>query len=182
LRLRNDAAVSARERLGLSQVELAARAGVKQQHVSGLETLRFRSCPLQALERLSAVLGVAMDVLIPPTLMGQTVASRFEMVKTVDPGRMLGFSAGPKLLEAPMEREEMETAMDKMLGELEPRERDIIERRFGIGQVGGEQTLEEIGKRYGLTKERVRQIEANTVEKLKEPKFSSKLRIEVETK
>lgn len=50
---------------------------------------------------------------------------------------------------------------------LDERERDIICRRFGID--GDEQTLEEIGQSYGVTRERIRQIEAKAMKKLSHP-------------
>ncbi len=47
----------------------------------------------------------------------------------------------------------------KLLGSLPPRAQDIIMGRFGLNQEGVEMTLEAIGKKYGITRERVRQIE-----------------------
>lgn len=52
-----------------------------------------------------------------------------------------------------------------ILDELEPREKTIILYRFGL--ISDNQTLEEIGKKYGLTRERIRQIEAKVLKKLK---------------
>jgi len=50
---------------------------------------------------------------------------------------------------------------------LTDRERAIIFRRFGLSPDGREETLEAIGKTYGVTRERVRQIEARALQKLK---------------
>ena len=56
----------------------------------------------------------------------------------------------------------------KMLTGLDGREREVIELRFGIG--GREPcTLEEVGTHFGLTRERIRQIEARAMEKLRHP-------------
>ena len=57
-------------------------------------------------------------------------------------------------------------AARRALATLTPRERGIIELRFGIGH-GKEHTLDEIGSVYGVTRERIRQIEAKTLEKLR---------------
>jgi len=54
-----------------------------------------------------------------------------------------------------------------MLGMLSERERQVVELRFGIGD-GNVHTLEEIGRLFGVTRERVRQIEGKALSKLKQ--------------
>ena len=56
----------------------------------------------------------------------------------------------------------------KVLANLSPREEKILRLRFGIG-CNGESTLEEIGKQFGLSRERIRQIEARAIERLRDP-------------
>ena len=63
----------------------------------------------------------------------------------------------------------------RMLGDLKPRESEIICRRFGI-DMPSEQTLEEIGQQFGVTRERIRQIEAKALKKLAHPNRSNLLR------
>ncbi|MFY9252674.1 MAG: sigma-70 family RNA polymerase sigma factor [Fuerstiella sp.] len=58
-------------------------------------------------------------------------------------------------------------ALMEILGELNGRERKVISCRFGLGQGSEPETLEEVGNRLGVTKERVRQIEVRTLEKLR---------------
>jgi len=58
-------------------------------------------------------------------------------------------------------------SIERVLGELGPREREIVMRRFGLGDVPGPQTLEEVGKHFGVTKERIRQIETRALNKLR---------------
>ncbi len=62
-----------------------------------------------------------------------------------------------------------------VLSELHQRERDVISLRFGIND-GHPRTLEEVGNFFNITRERVRQIEAKALRKLRHPKRSRKLR------
>jgi RNA polymerase primary sigma factor len=64
--------------------------------------------------------------------------------------------------------------MAEALGELSPREQRILCMRFGIGGTT-EHTLEEVGKTFGVTRERIRQIEAKALEKLRHPSRGRKL-------
>jgi RNA polymerase primary sigma factor len=57
--------------------------------------------------------------------------------------------------------------IERVLSELEEREREIVMRRFGLGDQAGPQTLEEVGKHFGVTKERIRQIETRALNKLR---------------
>jgi RNA polymerase primary sigma factor len=72
-------------------------------------------------------------------------------------------------------------AVEQVLGELSEREQEIVRMRFGLD--GGQaKTLEEVGKAFGVTRERIRQIEAKTLAKLRHPQRSQRLRefLEVE--
>ena len=62
-----------------------------------------------------------------------------------------------------------------MLASLTPREERIIRMRFGLGR-NSDHTLEEVGQQFALTRERIRQIEARALRKLKHPSRSSVLR------
>jgi RNA polymerase primary sigma factor len=64
--------------------------------------------------------------------------------------------------------------VDKILNKLEPREKRILEMRFGL-ESGTTHTLEEVGQEFGVTRERIRQIEAKALEKLKEQEEDTKL-------
>ena len=66
-------------------------------------------------------------------------------------------------------------AVDEALGELSEREQEIVRMRFGLDD-GQARTLEEVGKEFGVTRERVRQIEAKTLAKLRHPQRSQKLK------
>jgi RNA polymerase primary sigma factor len=55
----------------------------------------------------------------------------------------------------------------KVLGQLSKKERDVLIMRFGLDDDGNKKTLEEIGSRYGVSRERIRQIENRAISKLK---------------
>jgi RNA polymerase primary sigma factor len=63
-----------------------------------------------------------------------------------------------------------------VLKTLTPREEQVIKMRFGVGD-GSERTLEEVGQSFGVTRERIRQIEAKALHKLRHPSRSRKLRV-----
>lgn len=63
----------------------------------------------------------------------------------------------------------------KILSSLTPREERVLRMRFGIG-MNTDHTLEEVGKQFNVTRERIRQIEAKALRKLKHPSRSKKLR------
>ena len=65
--------------------------------------------------------------------------------------------------------------LKEILVDLTPRERKILEMRFGLKD-GITHTLEEVGKEFGVTRERIRQIEAKALEKLREHKEIKKLK------
>ncbi len=65
--------------------------------------------------------------------------------------------------------------MAEILGELSERERKVLELRFGLLD-GNSRTLEEVGLEFGVTRERIRQIEAKALRKLRHPIRSRKLR------
>ena len=73
------------------------------------------------------------------------------------------------------EKEDMSKILLKVLDTLPEREAGILKMRFGIGY-SSPLTLEEVGKRYSLTRERVRQIEASALKKMRNPVRASKLR------
>ena len=68
-------------------------------------------------------------------------------------------------------REQLEEVLDT----LAPREKKVLELRFGIVD-GRSRTLEEVGKEFNVTRERIRQIEAKALRKLRHPSRSKKLR------
>lgn len=65
--------------------------------------------------------------------------------------------------------------LDKVLKTLTPREEEVLRMRFGLDD-GHPRTLEDVGDRFGVTRERIRQIEAKALRKLRHPQRSKKLK------
>ncbi len=72
-------------------------------------------------------------------------------------------------------RELLKDALSKVLDTLSPRERKVLIMRFGLND-GKPKTLEEVGREFRVTRERIRQIEAKAIRKLKHPTRARKLK------
>jgi len=72
-------------------------------------------------------------------------------------------------------RQLLREQMKDILDSLSPRERHVLKLRFGLDD-GQSRTLEEVGQKFGVTRERVRQIEAKALRKLRHPTRSRKLK------
>ena len=72
-------------------------------------------------------------------------------------------------------RELLKLHLDEVLNSISPREKRVLQLRFGL-EDGKQRTLEEVGKEFGVTRERIRQIEAKAIRKLKHPTRAKRLR------
>ncbi len=82
-----------------------------------------------------------------------------------------GTKAPPEVASHQLLREQI----DEVLSTLNPRERRVLQLRFGLDN-GRSRTLEEVGREFGVTRERIRQIEAKALRKLRHPSRSKKLK------
>jgi RNA polymerase primary sigma factor len=74
----------------------------------------------------------------------------------------------------------LEDSTRKVLATLTPREERVLRMRFGIGE-NSDHTLEEVGQDFEVTRERIRQIEAKALRKLRHPSRSKRLRAFLES-
>ena len=82
------------------------------------------------------------------------------------------------MIESPLENateDSLHFATDDVLGSLTAREAKVLRMRFGIG-MNTDHTLDEVGKQFDVTRERIRQIEAKALRKLRHPSRSSHLK------
>ncbi len=118
------------------------------------------------LEKVKKVLRIAKEPISLETPIGDEEDSS------------LGDFIEDKKAVAPAEKvvhSKLEEQINKILSELTPREEQVIRKRFGIGEKS-DHTLEEVGKLFNVTRERIRQIEAKALRKLKHPSRSQILK------
>jgi RNA polymerase primary sigma factor len=126
--------------------EIASRAGL----------------PLAQIERVLSIVQQPASLDVPVSEDGDTaLGDLIKATDTVDPL-------------AAAEASELGDVVAEALSELTPREERILRMRFGIGGMT-DHTLEEVGKVFGVTRERIRQIEAKALQKLRRPGRARKL-------
>jgi len=121
----------------------------------------------QAVGKIRDIMRISMDPMSLETPVGNNEDST-ELGDFIEDERVIEpvDAASKELL-----REQIRT----VLGFLSDREREVLEMRFGLND-GKDHTLEEVGKSFGVTRERIRQIEAKALRKLRHPSRSKSLR------
>jgi RNA polymerase sigma factor (sigma-70 family) len=183
LRLRNNRLKERREALGMTQPELAAAAGVSPSAYQELEALRrsprkredggWRDIATQ----LARFHCVEPEELFPPSVLAveTPVATR-----RINAGDILPLLSAhqQRLLEGPdaaHDRAELREQVQRALAGLRPREAEVLRLRFGLDG-GDERTLEQAGVVLDVQKERVRQLEARALRRLRHPSRADGLR------
>ena len=116
-------------------------------------------------EKVRKILKIAKEPLSMETPIGD------------DEDSSLGDFIEDKNTEAPVDsaiKASLTECTDEVLRELTPREEKVLRMRFGIG-MSTDHTLEEVGKQFDVTRERIRQIEAKALRKLRHPSRSKRL-------
>ena len=132
-------------------------------------------------EELSAEMGISINKLREIIKVAQEPLSLETPIGKEEDSR-LGDFIEDKDADAPVKtvaHELLREDLAEVLGSLSARERDVLRLRFGIDD-GKQRTLEEVGQLFGVTRERIRQIEAKALRKLRHPNRSKRLKEYVE--
>jgi RNA polymerase sigma factor (sigma-70 family) len=127
-------------------------------------------------EEIADEMGVDMDWLERHNRNTRQVVSLDTVCGEDDDTTLMSFVADESA-ESPSAKADVSITSNKLqvaMSSLTERERKILTLRFGLGG-GGERTLEEIGEEYGITRERIRQIEVKALKKLRHPTRSKHL-------
>lgn len=175
LRVRNNRLKERRINLGMSQRTLAKAIGVSGESYGGLESMRIS--PLkrngdwrQIAIKLAKFHCVEPEELFPPAVQA---VERPVAVRKMDATDLyeLPPTHRERLLEGPESAlvcTELREAVQQVLSQLTPKEANILRLRLGF-EDGEEYTLEEVGERYGVTRERIRHLEAKALARLRNP-------------
>lgn len=128
-------------------------------------------------EEVAKVLGIEPDKALEIIKISQNPASLEAPVGDEEDSRLGDFihdSSAPTLFDS-ASRELLKEQVDQVLGTLSDRERRVLVERFGLND-GRPKTLEEVGRMFQVTRERIRQIEAKALRKLRHPSRGNKLR------
>jgi RNA polymerase primary sigma factor len=118
------------------------------------------------LEKAQEILKISQDTTSIETPVGKEEDTRLKEFIPDEVGLSPFDSASQELLKG---------HIGEVLESLNPRERKVLELRFGLRD-GRSRTLEEVGREFGVTRERIRQIEAKALRKLRHPSRSKRLR------
>ena len=126
----------------------------------------------EPIEKVSEILRISMDLLSLDSPVGEgedsNLGNFIEDQNAVAPG-----DAATRAL--------LVEAVREVLGDLPRREQEVVRMRFGLDD-GQPRTLKEVGVAFGVTRERIRQIEAKTLTKLRHPHRSDQLRDYLESR
>lgn len=120
-------------------------------------------------EELAARMGISLSKLRLVLKATQSTISLETPLHTKDETSKIGDFLVDESMESPdtrVSQENLTEELERILENLRPRERDVLKLRFGLND-GNKRTLEEIGQLFGVSRERVRQIETRALNKLR---------------
>lgn len=176
--------VDARKERGMTQPDIALAIGIHLYRISGIETLKVIPTA-EEMVKFARVLEKPIDYLFPVELLSAVEAGVFLRRKAeLTAPQVISLTEAYQLQLAYDGEDEMVKSVDrKLLAErvsevletLKPRERWVLQLRFGLKD-GRSRTLEEVGREFNVTRERIRQIEGKALRLLRHPARSRKLK------
>lgn len=167
-----------RIKLGYTQAQIAQLVGIHQTIYGAIELLQRPPLSVErwqnVFDNISDVLGCPVEKLFPKeylnTITNKHLKTAFYLVKDIDlellPSGDTTFLSLPNPEET-TEIEETKQAVISAIEKLSPKEKKVIELNYGIGCE--KHTLEETAREFGVTRERIRQIEARALSRLRNP-------------
>lgn len=182
--LRNNRLKARRSALGMTRGELAEAAGVQKATYGQLEALKRDPHHKRTGEwtktatMLAEFFRTVEEELFPSGVLHVRKPEVVRTINEVDVANLLSDHQQRLLLlpDALMGETEFKDSVDKILGTLSNREERVLRMRFGIG-FSGDHTQVEIGQEQGVGGERIRQIEAKALRKLRHPSRKDQLRV-----
>ncbi len=145
--------VETMQRVAKMQRDLAQRFGREATFAEVADELDM------PVERITEILRMGLDPVSLETPVGEEDDSRLgDFIEDLDADQPMQAAV----------RTMITVYLSEVLGELNDREREVIEMRYGLRD-GQPKTLEEVGQAFGVTRERIRQIETRTLAKLRHP-------------
>jgi RNA polymerase sigma factor (sigma-70 family) len=177
--------VDARKERGFAGDAMAEAAGISRGRLREIETLK--RIPTEGeMVKIACVLEKPIDHLFPEDVLSAVRAGVFakrkatlgvpQIIRLTEARRQeLITDGGLDSVEDAINRDLLAGSIHEILGTLTPREQRLLELRFGLdGQ--GAKTLERVGMDFGVTRDRIHQIEAKALRKLRHPSRSRKLK------
>lgn len=189
IKVRNNAVLKRMEELGYESVPVFCRE--HKLHYSDIINIISFKVPFYGkrgnitgtIIKLADALQVLPDYIYPPERRGEPLKNN-KYIAEVEKADLMQISTSLRMDAMPVDDRKMlndlaPTIRNVMLEALTPREHRLIDKRFGLTS-GTPETLDEMGDQLNVSRERIRQMEAKALRKMKHPSRSRKLREYIE--
>lgn len=132
--------------------------------------------------KLMELTGCSLEEIFPPEIRNKAFQQRQKRISAIVEmpiHQLIQVGAAPQLPPAPDEllfNEDRKAIINHVLGELDPRQRQVVQMRFGLGPYRQEHILEDVARELNVSKNRVMQIEQKALNKLRHPSRSRQLK------
>lgn len=190
IKVRNNNILKKLAECGYSSVGEFCRLNDKKGWASSIgELVNMKRSPLDAQGNFIAIVNHMCDLL---RCSPEDLFSDVQMTTAIDSNKrtievneaemrfMLENNSEPMFLEDQMDKDRLPSKIEELLSTLTPREAKVVSMRFGLGEYSHVHTLQEVAQSQNVNRERIRQIEAKALRKLRHPSRSEPLRDYIE--